>query len=80
MIFISEISQLAPELFCLIGGAQRGSERVRKDVSNVVYANTRVLLETEIPPALLACNLQPSQRVCVLESPILFAFGIGGCH
>lgn len=25
LIFISEISQLAPELFCLIAGAQRGT-------------------------------------------------------
>lgn len=80
LIFILEISQLAPELFCLIASAQRRPERVRKDVSNVLYINTRVLLETEIPLALLACNLQPSQRVCVLESPILVAFWIGGCH
>lgn len=59
MIFISEISQPAPELFCLIAGAQRGTglgERQKRPVRCRIY-EYESLTRIVDPPALLACTL-----------------------
>lgn len=59
LIFISEISQLAPELFCLIASAQRGMglwESQKRRVQCGIHKYESLTWNVD-PPALLACNL-----------------------
>lgn len=86
LIFISEISQLAPELsaWLLVLTEARGFRSVRSSVCSVLYKNMRISLERWITLLCLLVIWHQCPKVCIFSSAILLGFAnhgpIWSCH